>query len=326
MARINIHHLKPGEELSHHRQHLIRHILTLGAPHKQRRLLKSHLPRVLERKISHMAERLTKNVNRHAESLSLLAGRREQIGKEELADGEAVFVCGYDFIGGFLGGDFGVLDPLHSADVLGKIGGENGVDRSVVDGDYVFDGGWRVESEDHGCLCTPDVESQDLLVSLVICYEKDSHRVPYECRLLQLVFLDKSAHVLSHGRVVMARIVGRVAMVAKVLHPIFSSPTSKNMSGPLKNEERSHALSLTRAYIDLPRSRARALQPSSIFLSVQDWPSRNILADTAIVFLGSKQAVHKQNRRRPVWVVRDRFGWLVEVVNQGHSIGGGRAV
>lgn len=42
----------------------------------------------------------------------------------------------------------------------------------------------------------------------------------YQCGLLQAVLLDEGADVLAHGRVIMARVVGGLAVVAKVLHKI----------------------------------------------------------------------------------------------------------
>lgn len=48
--------------------------------------------------------------------------------------------------------------------------------------------------------------------------KKNLHRVTDERGILQLVLLYERSHVLGHGSVVMAGIVGRVAVVAKVLH------------------------------------------------------------------------------------------------------------
>lgn len=46
---------------------------------------------------------------------------------------------------------------------------------------------------------------------------RNLHGVAYECGLLYSVFFDEGAHVLGHGCVVMARVMGGLAMVAKVL-------------------------------------------------------------------------------------------------------------
>lgn len=98
------------------------------------------------------------------------------------------------------------------------------------------------------------------------------------------------------------------------------------MSGSLKNEKKSHATIAYKSVYRPPKIPRKGPTSPVNFLSCPDRPSQNILADTAIVLLGSKQSMHEQNRRCPVRVVRDWFGRLVQVVHQGHSIDGGRAV
>lgn len=88
---------------------------------------------------------------------------------------------------------------------------------------------------------------------------------------------------------------------------------------------------LTIAYIDRPRSRARALQQRrtcsvsrSLSLSVKVLsPSvarDNTLADAPVVFPRPEQPMKEQDGRRPIWLVRHRLRRLVEVEGQRHGL------
>lgn len=65
---------------------------------------------------------------------------------------------------------------------------------------------------------------------------KDLHGVSYECRLVQLVLLYEVAHVRCHGRVVMASVVRRVAMVAEVLVTSLTQPRPSSTEKKKEND------------------------------------------------------------------------------------------
>lgn len=89
------------------------------------------------------------------------------------------------------------LDPLHGPDVLPEVGPQRGVDGGVVHGDDVPDQARRAQRQGHGRL--------------------GAHRVAYDGGLLDPVLLQEGPDVLRHGRVVVARDMGGVAMVPEVL-------------------------------------------------------------------------------------------------------------
>lgn len=115
-----------------------------------------------------------------------------------------------------------VLYFLHPPDVLGKVGGQDGVDRGVVDGDNVLDHARRAEGESHGRLCAPGIlvskDPQDRQESGLHNERGNLHGVADEGGILQLVLLYEGPDVLCHGGVIMAGVVGGVTMVAEILY------------------------------------------------------------------------------------------------------------
>jgi len=120
-----------------------------------------------------------------------------QISEEELTDGEGLLVWLEDLVRLGLARHVGRVDLLHALDVAREITLEASVDGGVVHGDDVGDKVRLVEGQRHGCFGT--------------------HGMADQCGLLQPVLSDKFGHIRCHGSVVVAGIVGRLAMVAEVL-------------------------------------------------------------------------------------------------------------
>lgn len=95
VARLDVHHLEPREELPHDGEHLVRDVLAPRAAHEQRRLLETGAAGVLVGEVAHVREGLAEDVERDAELLGSRGGGRGggggvQVAEEELSDGEGL--------------------------------------------------------------------------------------------------------------------------------------------------------------------------------------------------------------------------------------------
>lgn len=93
MTSININETKPWKEFSDQRKHFIWHIFTLGASNKECGLLESNLLGIFVREVAKVIERASKNVQRNAELLCLLALGSVEVPKEKLSNREGLFVA-----------------------------------------------------------------------------------------------------------------------------------------------------------------------------------------------------------------------------------------
>ena len=88
MARLHIDELEAREKLPDQRNHLVGHVLAARAADEQRRLLKAHLARVLEGKITQVVERFAQDAERHAEFLGFAVVVSRDLGSVEVAEKE----------------------------------------------------------------------------------------------------------------------------------------------------------------------------------------------------------------------------------------------
>lgn len=144
--------------------------------------------------------------------------------------GTYLFDLGHDRISLLLRPHVRSLNLLHAPDVLAKVSRQDGVDWGVVHGDDVLDQVWRAQGQDHGCLGAPF--PPDVSTGRVSLKQRDgksrergegrkeefvSHRVAYDGGVVDLVLFHEGTNVLGHGRIVMARGMGGIAMVSEIL-------------------------------------------------------------------------------------------------------------
>lgn len=88
MPALNIAQLETGKEAAHHRQELIRHVVTLRPPHEQNRPVKAQFFGTLVREITQVVERQCESLERDAELLVRVCtvGGSYEVREQELAD------------------------------------------------------------------------------------------------------------------------------------------------------------------------------------------------------------------------------------------------
>lgn len=90
MPGLHIRYASIGEELLNRWHRLIAHISALGAPHKQRRAIIRDRSRLPVWEISHTGNGFAEDGERDTELHGLVFSRADQVGEEELADGEGL--------------------------------------------------------------------------------------------------------------------------------------------------------------------------------------------------------------------------------------------
>lgn len=195
MASVNIPQLKPREEASNDRQHLISNIVTLRTSDKQRRALPPRLIRVREREIRHIVERGREILDRNAPFHDPILAPCE-IREQKLANGHGLLVLLENRIRLALLLELRIFDPLHALHVLCKRAVKRRVDRCVVHADERRDGGLLAQRDGHGSF--------------------RAHGVADQRAVFDVLLLQEALDVFGERGVVMAGVVRRVAVVSQV--------------------------------------------------------------------------------------------------------------
>jgi hypothetical protein len=196
MPTVDICKLKAWEEPPNDRDRLITNIVTLGAPNKQRALLKANFLRVVEGEIRHGIETPAQRVDGDAPRQRLARLCAHEVGQQELAHGKLLRIGLHELVGVLLGLGLGLGDALHALGVLGEVARQRRVDGRVVDRDDVGAAVRVAQRHSHDRLC--------------------AHRVPDERGVLEVVLREEGFDVFGEGRVVVRLVVRRVAVVARV--------------------------------------------------------------------------------------------------------------
>lgn len=90
MSAVNITDDEPGEKLSNHGQDIIGNIMTSGAANKECGAFVACFVGILERKVSHIAQTGCQCLDRDSKSERAAMRCLDQVGHEELADGQSL--------------------------------------------------------------------------------------------------------------------------------------------------------------------------------------------------------------------------------------------
>ena len=196
MPAIHIPQFKPREEASDNGKSLITDIMTLGSPDEQCSFVEPYFIRVLKREIGHVIQSAAQDSDRYLGTVRGPGVKALHIEQQKLSHRQLLNVRGENFVGGFRGRAFGLVDATHAFDILWEVGGQGSVYRRVVHGDDVGTAIGVLQRRGHDRF--------------------GAHRVADQGGVAELVGLDEGTDIRGKSEVVVGLVVRRITVVAEI--------------------------------------------------------------------------------------------------------------
>ena len=119
-------------------------------------------------------------------------------------------------------GDIGVLYHTHALKIFAKVAFEHRIHGGIIDGYHGRDCLGGAQSHGHSNLGTPTIKSSVSVEDRKRILPA-SHRVSNDGRIPETVMGYEFVHVIGHCGIVVLGIVGRVAMISKILYGVRGS-------------------------------------------------------------------------------------------------------